>query len=163
MQERNGAHIFAIITVGFPFVAYKIIVGLLLFRYFPDTWLEIPAFLLIALGYSDLFLNGINLITRLHKKKGVSSLCVISFLTESYARRQNYDIEHWENLGLAADMMIAFSFVCTMIGANLFGYLELWQLYLWNGCTVVNILAAGYSRLALAWEDAFLARNGTET
>ena len=52
-----------------------------------------------------------------------------------------------EAIGEAVDTMLSFAIVAIVVGNTLFVYLDPWQAWTWNMCTVVNVLGAGISQL----------------
>jgi len=60
-----------------------------------------------------------------------------------------------EEIGEAVDMMISFAIVATVVGSELFVFLEPYQIKLWNCCTVFNIMGAGVSQLQATLRTEF--------
>ncbi len=150
MNRHAGYQVYAIITVGFPFVIYKAVIGGLLLIHWPPLIAVPLALFLFFLATVDLGTNTLNLYSYITRGKGKVRTCFLTLLGHEFAARRGHDIRLWEEVGTAADMMLAFTFVSVMIGGNLFYLFNEPVLYLWNGCTVINILGAGVARLAPA-------------
>lgn len=132
-----------IISVGFPFCAFKIITGLH-FSFWP----------LIILGVVDLIFNTLNLIKTLLTKKPFEDACLLSFVASFhgrfYLKKEKSDLVNWRDLGNSFDVLLSFTLVAFIIGFGHIVNLEATQLNIWNICVVFNVFGAGYSRVAYA-------------
>jgi hypothetical protein len=142
-MNKKYFEIFAIITIGFPFVAYKAILGdiLLTFNY------NIFAYMSISLGIIDFLFNLYRLILILLNKKADYPVCFLAFLFYKLAPKNTHNIEFWKDLGAAIDVFLSFAIVSFMVGANMFSYLSSSYNILWSISTVINVMGAGFSRI----------------
>ncbi len=125
-----------ILTVGLPFCAFKIITGSLFHQY----WL-------IALGVIDLFINIANFIFLIFFQKRVIDACSFALLIRLLRNPSLAHKNKWQDLGNSIDVVLAFSLVAFIVGANHIKDLLPLQLQIWNICVVLNVLGAGLGRI----------------
>lgn len=119
-----------ILTVGLPFCVFKLLTGVI-------TLASPVGYALLALGFIDLALNLVNLVSLVVVRRRVSAVC----LTELVLGR--YDA----NLGLALDVFLSFALVALVVGFGWIVRLPPWALPVWNLAVVLNVLGAGAGRL----------------
>jgi hypothetical protein len=151
--HQNRVHIFnqfAIITIGLPFVVFKVLFGILLFRMFASPVNGILCYVLVFWGVVDLVINVSNFCTLLIKKRYLMSVCLLAAVfyraSLSKPRTAPYS-EDWNELGAALDVMLSFCIVSIVVGASLFHYLSNIEATVWNVSVVANVLGAGISRI----------------
>ena len=139
-MKKNYKHNAAsIITVGFPFVIYKVFIGLIIFR------LSLPPFCYFAvlfwlLALVDFGFNFFNLISLSVRKQPFTDVCFLAFLFNFIKKNKNQAIEHWYQLGSSFDVFLSFFVVALFVGLNLFRFLIGIEIYFWNMATVLNVL-----------------------
>ena len=151
------SHLFqvlAVLTIGFPFVGYKILCGVVIHRLYEHPAADVLALMFIVWGLLDLFLNAMSLHAICCHGHTRYPYCLLALL----ARRQAFLSKWGGDAGDALDMLLSFSIVAWVVGQGLFGYMDGSQLKIWNICTVVNVLGAGISRLG-----ATIAAKAAET
>lgn len=134
--------ILAVFTIGFPFVGYKILAGVVIHRLYGNPAADIIALLFVVWGLIDLMLNAICLHAVCCRGHTHYPFCLLSVM----ARRHSV-LSKWEDSGDALDVMLSFCIVAWIVGQGLFGFMDGAQVKIWNICTVVNVLGAGISRL----------------
>lgn len=138
-------HIFpllSVLTIGFPFVGYKILGGVVICRLYDNVIGHVLAAAFIIWGLIDFVLNAVSfhaLCCRGHDRYPV---CLLSI-----AARRHPTLRKWEDAGEALDIMLSFCIVAWVVGSELFPFMDRAQVKLWNICTVVNVLGAGIARL----------------
>ena len=141
--KQNVFLILSILTIGFPFVGYKILAGVVISRLFEGSSLaETAAVLFIVWGLIDLFLNAINLHAVCCRGKLRCPVCLLSIVSKKHPALSKY-----RDSGEALDIMLSFTIVAFVVWQNLFTLMNAAQVKLWNICTVVNVLGAGIARL----------------
>jgi hypothetical protein len=142
---------FAIITIGLPFVVFKVLFGILLFRMLAFPLNGILCCVLVIWGMVDLLINVSNFCTLLIKKRYLMSVCLLAtvFYRASLSKPlSNPRSEAWNEFGAALDVMLSFSIVSIVVGGSLFHYLSNVEATIWNVSVVANVLGAGISRIA---------------
>ena len=132
----------SILTIGFPFVGYKILAGILLFRMYDSFFAALIAVIFVSWGIIDLFLNTISFYTLCWRGHNEYPVCLFSVIA-----RKNEKLSKWNDSGEALDIMLSFCIVAWVVGNNLFPFMDGAQVKFWNICTVVNVLGAGIARL----------------
>jgi hypothetical protein len=126
-----------IVTIGLPFCAFKLIVGLhLVATLTPAGWL------LVALGLLDVGFNLVNLLTVAAQGRRRLPVCATQaamLLTGDTARARD--------VGSALDTLLSFTLVATMIAASRLALLAPSELASWNLAVILNVLGAGVLRL----------------
>ena len=129
-----------ILTVGFPFCAFKILMGNLLRNVSGSLAI---GWLLMLLGVADVLFNTGNAFSLLLAKKRSLSTCALDFVFKKITPRA-------VELGTALDVMLSFTLVAAMVGFDLFHLLPHAALSVWTSCVVLNVLGAGVARLGQA-------------
>ena len=141
--KQNVFLILSILTIGFPFVGYKILAGIVVSRLFEGALLaEMASVLFIVWGLIDLLLNTISLHAVCCRGKLHYSVCLLSIISKKHSAMSKY-----RDFGEALDIMLSFMIVSFVVWQNLFTLMDETQVKLWNICTVVNVLGAGIARL----------------
>ncbi len=130
------AAIFEILTVGFPFCAFKLIAGVSL----SQDWLT-------AWGLVDTLLNTLNLGWLLFARRRLTDICLLSLLVRLMRRPAAEQMGRWQDLGAAGDMFLSFAIVAFMLGGGFLPGLPAWHLKAWNLSVILNVLGAGSMRL----------------
>ncbi len=133
------AAILEILTVGFPFCAFKIIAG----HYYEQHWL-------VALGVLDFIINLLNVIALVVLKRRLLKACTLSNLVALLKRPHEMLQFKWEDLGNSLDMVLSFVLVSIMIAQNNFSSLTPPMLLAWNISVVLNVLGAGLGRMTVS-------------
>lgn len=131
-----------IITIGFPFCAFKIIAGL----YFGQYWL-------VGLGIVDILLNLINLITLTTHQKAVTDVCLLSLIVRKIKQPVREAKHKWQDLGNALDVCLSFAIVALVIGGGHTPNLPMNHLIIWNVGVIFNVFGAGVSRLTYSLKN----------
>ena len=139
---RELPALFSWLTVGMPFIGYKIFAGVILWRMFDKPWVHVCAAGFVALGFVDFFLHIVNFYSMCCCGRRFFSICFLSWVN----RRVSF-FKQKEEIGEAVDTMLSFAIVAIVVGNTLFVYLDPWQAWTWNMCTVVNVFGAGISQL----------------
>ncbi len=142
MSTSRTAEVVEVVTIGLPFCAFKIVVALMLFR----EASMVGAAVLMALGFTDALLNGLNLASLIVVGRRVVSPCALSALTQRLKLFPRSPNEYVKDLGNALDVLLSFSLVAAMVAFGKLGALPADQLAVWNGAVVLNVLGAGLSR-----------------
>jgi hypothetical protein len=87
---------FEILTVGFPFCAFKLITGVSL----SQDWLT-------AWGLVDTLLNTLNLGWLLFARRRLTDICLLSLLVRLMRRPAAEQVGRWQDLGAAGDMFFS--------------------------------------------------------
>lgn len=130
-----------VITVGFPFCAFKLLTGQMAIGTAPLAPL---GYALLVLGAVDLVLNSINLVSLVAVRRRVCSAC----LAELVLRRLGQRTE----IGLAVDMFLSFALVAAVVGLGLIPRIHASALWLWNLGVVLNVMGAGIGRMITAFQ-----------
>lgn len=138
-----AAEVLEVITTGFPFCCFKLLVGHLLW-----TWgMPVPAVVLLALGVLDAAFNTINLGSLLLRQRRAASACTLSWLVRRVRAFPTAPGQAVEDLGNALDVLVSFCLVAVMVGFGLLGALPAGELAVWNVAVVLNVLGAGLGRV----------------
>jgi len=129
--------LFEIITVGFPFCAFKILAGLAL----GQVWL-------IFWGALDLIINTANLLALIISRHRATDACVLSLILRSLKKPTSTAKPLWQELGNSVDVLLSFAIVALMLGGGFLKLLKPAQLMLWNISVILNVLGAGSMRLS---------------
>lgn len=128
----KSARAIEIISVGFPYCAYKIVSGIALLTASPAGWL------LVGLGVLDTFMNLINLAAF---GRPVFGICTLHWLATRISPR-------FSDLGVAMDVCLSCGLVASMIALRALRLLSAEELQVWNLAVVLNVLGAGFGRLS---------------
>lgn len=134
--------ILAVLTIGFPFVGYKILAGVVIHRLYENPAADILALIFIVWGLIDLILNAICFHAVCWRGHTHYPFCLFSVIA-----RRHPILSKWDDAGEALDVMLSFTIVAWIVGQGLFSHMDGAQIKIWNICTVVNVLGAGISRL----------------
>lgn len=130
-----------VVSVGFPFCAFKVLTGLIFFAMPYGAALGVA---LIALGLVDAALNLINLAGFVFgRDERLVSACVLHRITRAIRPADRA----WDELGLSLDTMLSFALVAVVIGGGLLVHLAKPALDVWSVSVVMNVLGAGLGRL----------------
>lgn len=154
--RRNSHLLLAELTIGFPFIGYKLMAALLLKSageqgaFGGITVSEILSAFLLVLAIVDLAFNLINLMALVFIGHRLGPVCFLSWVCRHTPLKRRYN-----DIGEALDTMLSFSIVAVVVGVNLFPNLIAMSpadgpkvyFILWNTCTVANVLGAGIARL----------------
>lgn len=146
--RAKALDILSVITVGYPFVGYKILLGILINNIYGGRTAAVIAVLCVLWGLIDFVLNTTRLIQVIARGKGSLPVCLLSLII-----RKCPGLHLWEDIGEAIDVMLSFSIVSYGVGGNLLGYLDGAQLTVWGFCTVFNLTGAGLFRLNASITD----------
>jgi hypothetical protein len=130
-----------VITVGFPFCAFKFIVGQHLVR----TGNHLIGYPLLALFVIDTLINGVNLIALLIRRKRAMNACLFSIKAQHGSNQEDF--------GNSIDMLFSFALVAYMVGMQYLGGLNDLERPIWNIAVVLNVLGAGISRLTHSYRN----------
>lgn len=130
-----------VLTVGFPFCAFKVLTGLVLLGFRGGSF---AGGVLVAVGAIDLLLNLIALAYAALGRGNALPVCAAQWLVA----RRGAGRSSWWRLGLSVDTMFAFTLVALVIGLGWLAHLSRPALAAWNLSVVFNVLGAGLGRLA---------------
>ncbi len=128
--------ILEVLTVGFPFCAFKFIGG----QYLDQYWL-------IVLGIFDATINVINLAGLVFLRRRVFDSCLLAFFIRVFRKPAQSTQRRWQDLGNSLDVALSFSIVAFMVGADRIHLLPPAQIPLWSASVVLNVFGAGLGRL----------------
>jgi hypothetical protein len=128
--------ILEVITVGFSFCIFKIIVGLHFYQY----WL-------VILGLIDLVINLTNFFNLTIFKRRLFDACFFAVLIHYLKKPSKEKAHQWMDLGNSLDVVLSFSLVAFMIIGAYLKELTPNYLHLWNLAVILNVFGAGSSRL----------------
>ena len=149
--KKNLSFLCSELIVGLPFVGYKIFAGLIIWNMFPQSPVaRVAGSLFFVLGWADMCVHLINLFGVFFRGKRYMPVCTLGIIN---AKMRCFTLR--EEIGEAVDMMISFAIVATVVGSELFVFLEPYQIKLWNCCTVFNIMGAGISQLQATLRTEF--------
>ncbi len=143
--QNNGSLLLAELTIGFPFIGYKFLAAVLIFSMFEAPAMRALGSIFLVLATADLAFNAINLLALVFLGRRTVPVCLLSWLIGRTPFQRRFS-----DLGEALDVMLSFSIVACVVGINLFPELLAVSkacFYLWNACTVANVLGAGIARL----------------
>jgi hypothetical protein len=131
-----------ILTIGYPFCAFKILTGLYC-NFYP----------LIVLGIIDLIINTSNIFSLALKRVKAFDACLLSVLLHKL-KKPNPEVKHfWEDFGNSMDLLLSFILVALMIGGNHIGKLPQMHLMIWNVSVILNVIGAGLSRVTTSFKN----------
>ena len=148
---RRTFRLLEIVTVGFPFGAFKILTGMVVASFAHCT---VPGWALVGLGGVDLLLNLIALLFEIVGRVSPLPYCV----SEWALVRLGSGRRSWRQLGLSLDAMLAFTLVAAMIGLGWLARLPGEAMGVWSLSVVFNVLGAGLGRLAESVLDLDMER-----
>ena len=141
MHSRDRVfRLLEVVTVGFPFCAFKVLTGIVLFSF--GRWAAL-GWVLIGIGVVDLVLNAIAFVAVAATGRNVLPVCLSQWVVNLLRARRSGSRE----LGLSIDAMFAFTLVAAMIGFGWLVQLSRAALTVWSLSVVLNVLGAGLGRL----------------
>ncbi len=147
-----------IITIGFPFIIYKALMGYVAIKTLPSPVSWIAGIILLGMAAVDLVMNLLNLGGLVLLRRPLTDTCLLAWLFNRFLGRQVSPKRRGHpvlySLGGAVDTLLSFSLVAMMVGLNLFGYLSTSLAHVWSMATVTNILGAGLARTSMAIREA---------
>jgi len=150
INKSNILDQIAVITIGFPFASFKVLLGITFLKMLSSPINYIVGTILVGWSAIDFLINGIDLLMLLLKNCYLTNVCLLTTIFASKKLRIKYNHLAWKELGTALDVMLSFSLVAIMVGGNLFRYLSHWEMNLWSVSVVVNVLGAGCTRIFLS-------------
>lgn len=132
-----------VITVGFPFCAFKIMTGLWLQGGGPAA--RLAGWALLALGTLDLVINTVNLVGLAALRRRVVEPCVLA-MGAGLLRKPTSPAWTWQDLGNSLDVLLAMSLVAYMIAVQALAGFPEGMRHLWNACVILDVMGAGLSR-----------------
>lgn len=153
IPKRNMMDQIAIVTIGFPFVSFKLLLGIAFFKLLYPPFNYIVGVSLAAWSIIDLLINGLNLCMLLLRNRYCMNLCLLTCVFAAKKSEADDTALAWKDVGTASDVLLSFVLVAIMAGGDLFRYLSPWQLSLWSVSVVVNVLGAGVSRIILSLQQ----------
>ena len=165
--KRNSHLILAELTIGFPFIGYKMLASILL-ENMGNSVANVLSALLLTLAVVDFVFNMFNLVALIFVGHRLGPVCFLSWVCKHTPLMRRFN-----DIGEALDTMISFTIVAIVVGMNLFpNLIELspggadgpkFFFKLWNICTVANVLGAGFGRLQNSFRHAkVVTRMGTK-
>lgn len=130
-----------VVTVGFPFCAFKVLTGLILLTFV--GW-SVLGWVLIAIGAIDLLLNLTAFVFAALGRENTLPVCASQWIVAGLGAGRS----SWWRLGLSVDTMFAFTLVAAVIGLGWLAHLPRPALAVWSLSVVFNVLGAGLGRLA---------------
>lgn len=131
-----------VLSVGLPFCVFKFAGGVV----FASMGWGAAAKALFALGAADLLFNGANFTGLVLIRRRVLDACFLSFTARLLLGATGKSLRALQDFGNSLDVLISFSLVAYLVGANRLGLLPPELLTLWNGAVVLNVLGAGLGR-----------------
>ncbi len=132
-----------IITIGFPFCAFKIITGHLCANHYTQTpWAPLASslgVLFIFWGVIDLMINAINLVALLARGKTLWSACIFGIVAKQ--------LKNHEDWGNSLDVLGSFILVSFMVGGGFIPLISQTEVFYWSWSVVLNVLGAGLGRM----------------
>lgn len=135
--------ILEVITVGFPFCAFKIMTGIWLQGGGPAA--RAVGWALLALGVLDLLINTLNLVGLTALRRRLVEPCLFA-LGASLLRKPSSPAWSWQDLGNSLDVLLAMSLVAYMIAVQALAGFPEGMRHLWNACVILDVMGAGLSR-----------------
>lgn len=135
--------ILEVITVGFPFCAFKIMTGLWLQGGGPAA--RLVGWALLSLGSLDLLINAVNLVGLAALRRRVVEPCVFA-IGASLLRKPSSPAWTWQDLGNSLDVLLAMTLVAYMIAVQALAGFPEGMRNLWNACVILDVMGAGLSR-----------------
>ncbi len=135
----------SIVTIGFPFAAYKFLAGDICMNMSGGDPIGIILFHFFAIwAIIDFIFNFHAMMTILITGSNPGPVCLLAMLAKKF--RATADMK---GIGEAFDLFLSFSIVAWLVGFGLLPKLSEGYVYVWNISTAVNVLGAGTARLAL--------------
>lgn len=141
---KHFYNILSVVSVGFPFAAYKFLAGDAIKNLSGGSPAGIFFFYLFIIWAAiDFLLNFNALMSVIISGKYPKNVCILAVIENKikYADKIH-------GIGVAIDLFLSFCIVAWVVGGNLFGALSPGYIYIWNASTVLNVLGAGIARLS---------------
>ncbi len=149
INKNNALDQIAVITIGFPFAAFKWLLGHTFLKMMSSPINYLIGGILIGWSIIDFLINGANLLLLLFENRYPTNVCLLTNIFASKHVHVKNSVA-WKEFGTALDVMLSFALVAIMVGGNLFHYLAGWEMHLWSASVVVNVLGAGITRIFLS-------------
>ncbi|MGM0599850.1 MAG: hypothetical protein ACQETH_08560 [Candidatus Rifleibacteriota bacterium] len=138
----------SILTIGFPFVIFKFLLGVVCLNMPSLPLHNFIGYILFVLGFVDALINLINFIFLFIFRRYFTEVCSLTIILAKVFKNSSH-YEAWKEFGTSLDVMLSFTLVALMVGADLFGYLPPALTKVWSISVVINVLGAGLSRMLL--------------
>ena len=138
----------SILTIGFPFVVFKFLLGMVSLNMPSIPLHNFIGYTLFILGFIDALINLINFIFLFIFRRYFTEVCSLTILL-SKLFKNSVHFESWKEFGTSLDVMLSFTLVALMVGADLFSYLPPAYIKVWSISVVINVLGAGLSRMII--------------
>jgi hypothetical protein len=145
----------AVLTIGFPFGAFKLLLGLVSLKILPSPFDTLIGFALIIFSFLDIMINLLNLITLVFQNRYLTDVCLLTMFFEMI-KGNSENGKAWKEFGTALDVMLSFFIVAVIVGGDLTRYFPKFGMTLWSMSVVINVLGAGLSRMMQAINNDFL-------
>lgn len=136
----RSTEILGVVTVGFPFCAFKVLTGKAAFERLPAPWGAVVGGSLLTLGALDLVINVVDLVFLAFRGNRIASTCTLTLAASLFRHG-------WKELGTSLDVMLSFTLVAIMVGGGFFRGFDRASLALWDVSVVFNVLGAGLNRI----------------
>ncbi|HEY1097513.1 MAG TPA: hypothetical protein VGF99_01240 [Myxococcota bacterium] len=133
-----------VVTVGFPFCAFKLLSGSLLINGSSSAG-HVGGIVLTVLGITDIIVNVVNALALVLAKRRVLEACTLALFSRG-VRRRSRAAWTWAELGSGVDVLLSMSIVAAMIGFGGIPRLSPTLLTVWNAAVISNVLGAGVAR-----------------
>lgn len=143
-------NLMSIITIGFPFAAYKFLAGDIIMNALDGALCLVLFYFFSIWAIVDFMLNFNAMMNILISGKNHDPVCFLAFIAKKMSK-----LLRIKGIGEALDLFLSFSMVACIVGGCLLSKLSDGYIYLWNISTVVNVLGAGVVRLALLFFEEF--------
>lgn len=127
---------FDIVTIGIPFGVFKVTSGL----YFGHD-------ILMWWGVLDLFINILNFLLYLIKRKKIISSCALALIGRHLGKLMKFNQEMTEDIGESLDVLFSFLIVAIVIGSGAITKYSPEMIKFWNISVILNVLGAGSIRV----------------
>ncbi|MFH1261842.1 MAG: hypothetical protein V1495_00110 [Pseudomonadota bacterium] len=147
LSKIRSMDLFNVVTVGFPFCAFKILTGLTLQTMDVPTTVKRIGVLLVCLGVIDLVINGVNFVSLAIRGRRWLDACLFALLMRSIKSPAEHTDWSWQDLGNSLDVLLSFTLVACAIGFGMLKLMNSPAVTIWNVSVVFNVLGAGLGRL----------------
>lgn len=142
-QPSAFAALSEVITIGFPFCVFKLLVGALLLR----LGHTVGGVLLVGLGGLDTIVNLVNFLSLLAMRRRALSPCTLALVAERSGLFRTFSNDYLRDVGSSLDVLLSFTLVAAMVSFGKIGALAPAEGTTWNAAVVLNVLGAGLSRV----------------
>lgn len=147
LRNLPRRHLLEVLTIGFPFCAFKILAGLVLHASASAPAARVLGLILIGLGGLDALINAANFLGLLFRGHRCTQACFFSVLTNPLKAITRHPEWRWQDLGNSLDVLTSFSLVATMIAGSGLARLTPPEMQFWNASVILNVMGAGLTRL----------------